>query len=373
MKLRALLVVMCAALLVVPAAFAEMSANTSLSADVETNTTVSGDSTEVSGGDDVTSFVFKQTGEVGVALESKLEADTGWFAAGKGKLTLASDGGASAGDVWIQIGKVDGSDIQVGRFGLNGAFSKGQDIYIASAPGAPSRYQGDYWKGEFDGDADTIALHFGGVELGFILGSGDDTSVDIAATDPTTGQVTTSTETFGTNIYAIRPQYKFGGESFTLKVAGEYGMSVPQSTTLSGYNNDNKFQDVRYGGAVDASFVFGASTVGVSAAYGMKTGKNFDDSDMTDTTETAAFGWWKMAVGESNTLGLGAGWAKVDVDGVSADSKVEGYVSFSQQLPVEGLKIKYGASYAVATLEPEGCDSTSNSGYGARVRLNYDF
>jgi hypothetical protein len=119
--------------------------------------------------------------------------------------------------------------------------------------------------------------------------------------------------------------------------------------------------------------MFGASTIGISGAYVKITGKTIDDRDAAETDQTAIFGWWKMAVGEANTVGLGFGWAGVDVENVGNDTKLEGYVVFIQQLPVEGLKIKYAASYAGATLDPDAGDSFDNAGYGARIRLNYDF
>jgi hypothetical protein len=378
MKLRALLVVMCAALLVVPAAFAETTASMSISGDVETNTTVEGQNIEVKGGDDLTSLVWTNSGRTHIQFDGMLEGDTGWFAAAKGDAMIATTGSTGVDDAWVKFGAIDSWDVLVGRYEAWGAFSKGEDVYIASAPAQPARYQGDYWRGRFGGDAGNIALHFGGLELGFILGgAAGDSPVIVTETDPDTGNVVTRVVVlpFGLDAYAFRPVYKFSGGSFSMAIAGEYGAFMPQDNKIvtDDYVGDNNFQENRYGGAIDLQGMFGASTIGISGAYGMITGKTIDDRDLDDTTQTSVFGWWKMAVGEANTVGLGLGWAGVDVENVGNDTKIEGYVVFIQQLPVEGLKIKYAASYAGATLDPEGGDSFDNSGFGARVRLNYDF
>jgi hypothetical protein len=377
MKLRALLVVMCAALLVVPAAFAETTATMSISGDVETNTTIELQTVEVPGGDDLNSNAWTNDGRTHIAFEGRLEGDTGWFAAALGDAMIATTGSTGVDDAWVQFG-TEAFSVKVGRYELNGLFDKGEDVYIASAPAQPARYEGNFWRGRFGGTVDNVGLYFGGLELGFILGgASDDSPIIITETDPNTGQVTTRVVTlpFSVNAYAFRPVYTLSTDRFTFEIGGEYGMYVPQADKIStaDYSGDNNYQENRFGGAFNVVGMFGSTSVGISASYGQITGSEIDDSDMNDVTEMAVFGMAKIPVGEANTLGLGVGYSGVEVDKVGDDNKIEAYVSFIQQLPVEGLKIKYAASYAGANLSPDAGSDISNSGFGARIRLNYDF
>jgi hypothetical protein len=379
MKLRVLFVVMCAALLVVPAAFAETTASMSIAGDVETNTTLEWQNVEIKGDDDLTSFVVNNSGRTKIKFSGMLEGDTGWFAAAKGDALISTTGTTGVDDAWVQFGSSGSWSVLVGRYEAWSTFSKGEDVYIASAPAQPARYEGNYWRGRFGGDAGNIALQFGdSLEIGFILGgAAGDSPVIVTETDPDTGNVVTRVVTlpFGLDAYAIRPVYKFSGESFAMTIGGEYGTFLPQDNKIvtDDYAGDNNYKEDRYGASIDLQGMFGASTIGLSGAYGKITGKTIDDRDAAETDQTAIFGWWKMAVGEANTVGLGFGWAGVDVENVGNDTKLEGYAVFIQQLPVEGLKIKYAASYAGATLDPEGGDSFDISGFVARIRLNYDF
>jgi hypothetical protein len=257
MKLRALFVVMCAVLLVVPAALAETTASMSISGDVETNTTAEGQNIEVKGGDDLTSLSWNNSGRTHIQFDGMLEGDTGWFAAAKGDAMIATTGSTGVDDAWVKFGSTGSWSVLVGRYEAWGAFSKGEDVYIASAPAQPARYQGDYWRGRFGGDAGNIALQVGdSLEIGVILGgAAGDSPVIVTETDPDTGNVVTRVVTlpFGLDAYAIRPVYKFSGESFSMAIAGEYGAFMPQDNKIitDDYAGDNNFQENRYGGAID--------------------------------------------------------------------------------------------------------------------------
>jgi hypothetical protein len=372
MKLRVLLIVMCAVLLVVPAALAETTATMSVSGDVETNTTFQSRKVENPGSDDFTENAWTNDGRTKITFEGMLEGDTGWFASANGQALLKTNGNAEVDDAWVQMG-TEGFSVKVGRYELEGLFSKGEDVYIAEAPAQPDRYEGNYWRGRHGDALGNIALIVGGLELGFVLGSGSTTESVVTGVDEA-GDLVTADFTFDVNSYAFRPVYKFSTDTLTLKIGGEYGTTMPQEDKffIGAVVTDNKYQQNRMGGAIDLSGTFGSVEAGVASAYGQITGKTVQDVDWADLTQMAVFGWAKIAVGEANTLGLGLGYARAEVEDGPNDDKIETYVSFIQQLPVEGLKIKYAASYAGANLET-GAGDINNSGFGARVRLNYDF
>ncbi len=75
----------------------------------------------------------------------------------------------------------------------------------------------------------------------------------------------------------------------------------------------------------------------------------------------------KMPIGEADQLGLAGGYTTEDVND---SNHMYGYVSYVHQLPVEGAKVKFGASFANATDMGGKDDGTA---FGARVRFNYNF
>jgi len=384
MKLRALLATACAGLLVVPSAFAEIKATIGLSGDVETNTTWEYKSIDrgAGGSDDLATNSWSNDGRTHLKLTGRIESESGWFAAGQGDAMIATSGSTGVDDAWLQFG-TSGFATKVGRYELEGLFSKGEDVYIVDAPTAPGRYEGNYMRGRFGGSAGNIGFNFNfgeasKMEVGLILGGQDGNEPAIStSTDPDTGQVVTTVTTlpFGVNVYGIRPVFVFSGGAFTVKVGGEYGLfnAKAERTTVNDVWVENKFERSKMGGAVDFAMNMGAMNFGIAGAYGQQTGQYVTGEDLPDQTQMSIFGWFKMAVGEADTFGLGAGWLQGETDGVSESDGLQGYVSYVHQMPVEGLKVKFGASYAAGTLSPDGGKDQDSDGYGVRMRFNYDF
>jgi hypothetical protein len=347
MKLR-VLAVLCAALLVAPAAFAEVSATMDLVGDVETNTTLNA---KDDGSDSVMSW--GNDGRTKLKFGGTIEGDNGWYAKGEGDGEFKTSGDVEAADYYIELG-TESFAFKIGRYELAGQFGKGQDIFIAEAPGTPGRYEGKFFRGRHS-DYNNMALIFGDFQLGLVVGSASADGT-IAYDDGTTEDVS-----FGTNVYAIRPAFTMSTDAFKLKANVEFGTYMPQNS------DNNDYTMSKMGGATNIEFAAGESTVGASFAYGMVTGDNMDGSDMGDDSTMSAFGYYTMPVGD-NSFGLGGGFTMESVDDAD-DTMFETFASFNQQLPVEGLWVKYGASFAGASFDA-GDDTTA---FGARVRFNYAF
>jgi hypothetical protein len=383
MKLRALVATMCAVLLVAPAAFAETTSTMSISGDVETNSTFEISTTEKgAGNDDLTQTGMTHDGRTHITFDGRTESDSGWFGAAKGDAMIATSGTTGVDDAWVQFGTSSFSML-VGRVEMESAFSKGQDTYIAEAPNMPGRYQGDFFRGRVGGGAGHVQMDFNlgeasAFQLGIMLGGADQGTTYVStSTDPNTGAVVTevlSTD-IGVNVWGARPQFKYSSGSLTVKLTGEFGMYTPKSDKycVDGYCDDNNASLTQMGGALDVSGTFGSMEAGIASAYGMETGTTIDDADLADTALMAIFGWMKMAVGEADTFGAAVGYQMKDVEDSTTDTGIETYVSYAHQLPVEGLKVTFAGSYAMASTDPEVGEGVDNSGFGVRCRFNYDF
>ncbi len=363
MKLRVLVAVLCATLLVVPAAFAELSATMNIAGDVETNTDVQ--FKDYGGNNDMS---WGNGGRTHIQFDGTIEGDNGWFAYGKGDAMIDVSGSVGVDDAYLEFGTESFSTV-IGRYEAPGAFGKGQDTFIAAAPYAPSRYQGDYARGR--NPINNIALKFaGGFELGVIVGGLEAGTIYGITTDPDTGITTPGVITLDTaiNAYGARPVYSLSSDSFGMNVAAEYLTFVPQ-------NSDESDASIsRYGASGQFEGYFGGSTAGLSVAYGAETGQDDAGDDLLDQTTLSTFLYWTMPVGEGNSFGLGGGFTAFTVEDFTDDTMFETFASFNQQLPVEGLWIKYALSYAGASFDlDEGTDPDDTSSFGGRVRFNYDF
>jgi hypothetical protein len=394
MKLRVLLVVMCVGLLVVPAAFAEMTPTLDLAGDVETNSTIYGDSSEVLTGDAISTLILEQDGRVRLSIDGRLESDTGMYAAASGDSMLGMNGIASVDDAWIEVGK-DNFGVRVGRYEAESLYGLGNDILIVTPrniPGAyyQGRYEGNYARGRFSSGIDNISLIWSGetnyFELGFVYGGISATGpVLITTTDPDTGvpiqQIVDLA--FGFNAIGFRPVYRWTGDTIQFRIGFDSLFEWPQEDKIvtEDYAGDNKAALNLIGGAGDIQWSFGAGTLGLSLAYGLRSGQTVDGSDRDDVSQLGGFLWMTFPVREADELGIGVGYQTQDTEynigeltGLTdSGQNFGGYVSYIQQLSVESLKIKYAGSFAQTTAQPDIGEDFSSTRWGFRVRMNYDF
>lgn len=379
MKLRALFATACAGLLVAPMAFAEVSAKIGMVGDVETNTTWEYFTTENgAGSDDLNSNSWTNDGRTHLKLTGRVDSDSGWFGLAQGDAMIATNGTTGVDDAWVQFG-TSSFATKIGRYELESLLDKGQDTYIAEAPlrGA-GRYEANYFRGRFGDKIGNIGFDFtfsdtSKMQIGVILG-GKDVNSSLLSVD-STGALVESTASFGANVYAIRPVFMLTSGAFALKVGGEYGMTSAKAEKISSGDTwvDNDYEKTQMGGAVVLSMTAGTMTFGLNGAYGQTTGQWVTGEDVADLTQMAVFGWFKMPVGEADTLGLAVGYFSNDTEDVVTNDSVESYVSYAHQLPVEGLKMTFAGSYAMATADIDGGSSQDSSAYGVRMRMNYDF
>jgi hypothetical protein len=401
MKLRVLVVAMCVALLVVPAAFAELSPTLSLSGDVETNTTLFGDNTEERadiGQVEQNSILAEQSGRVRLTIDGSLESDTGLYAAAKAQSILGMNGIATTDDAWIEIGKGT-FGYRIGRYEFEGLYSKGNDILLATPPNVPGvfyqgRYEGNYARGRFATDIDNHGLTWDGernfFQIGIVYGGVSSAGPTlITTTDPETGapvqQIVQVDIPF--NAIGFRPVYKYKGDVIQFRIGFDSLFYRPQNDKIlvdipgggSEYI-DNDAEANFYGGAGDLQWGFGAGKLGISLAYGIRTPKTATGQDDDEVTQFSSFLWMTFPVREADEFGFGIEWENQETDEKFSNPGVKdkgtnfgGYLSYIQQLSVESLKIKYAAAFAQTNASSDAFEDFTSTRWGLRVRLNYDF
>ena len=359
MKLR-VLAVLCAALLVAPMAFADTTATMNIAGDVETNTNVD---FKDDGANNYTSW--GNDGRTHIEFTGRVEGDNGWFGAAVADAMIATSGTTGVDDSYVEFGNESFSFL-IGRYEAPSLFGKGQDTYITEAPGAPSRYQTDFARGRLP--INNIALKFSSLEVGIIVGGLDEGTIyGVTSDDSGATVIDVITIDEALNAYGARPVFMMNTDMMSLSIGGEYIALMPQNGDAS----DAELN--RYGFGANAEFSIGG-TLGLSVAYGGATGKDDAGEDLQDQTVLSAAGYYTMPVGEGNSLGFYGGFTSLDVEDYTTDTMFEGFISFNQQLPVEGLWIKYALSYAGASFDAEeGEDPDDTSSFGGRVRFNYDF
>lgn len=316
----------------VPQAFAE----TSLNANIETNTTFEADSN----GTDTT--LYNNDGRVEVVLESKAENENGMFAGGKGCFELGINGGVGMCDVVFMLGNPSFT-LKVGRYEDEGLFSKGQDIYVAGTD-ASQWYEVNKVRGR-DVDALGVIFNMGeNMTFGTRLGYDNDNNL---------------------NELGMRPYIIVKSGALKIKAGGEYLIKKP-------FDSDADDEETWFGAGVDVELNMGNITLGGSGTYGKNEATVVVVDDTTgisvelegEETVMSDTVYAKVKMGDS-TLGLGAGYTMED----EADTnEMFGYVSYDMPLPVEGAAVKFGASFASGD---DGVDEPT--AFGARVRFWYAF
>lgn len=366
MKIRMLLATVCASLLVVPAAFAELSPTMSLVGDVETNTTV-----ESYSDDESDSLKLINDGRTHIKFEGRTESETGYYGYAKGDAMISTNGTTGVDDAYVQFGTPSWA-FRVGRYEAEDLFSKGEDVYIAEPHGFGGRYQGNYARGR-SGTLGNLGMIFKAGEsatiyIDSLLGNESKTS-SVSSVDDA-GLPTTEDVSFGANVVGFRPMVVFAAGNMTVKAGFDYLHAMPQNDEGNDYVSD------KMGGALDLATKLGTIDLGAAVAYGIEDGTTAGNEDATERTILSTFVYTKVPVGEANLFGLAAGFSNEEKDLESVTDKAtlfETYATYVIQMPVDKLKMKLGASYAVASFEPEVGSDYDNGVFGARVRFNYDF
>ncbi len=346
MKALKILLAVAVAMMMSSVALAEINTGFNFGANVEINTDfkTSTEEASVSGGSSTDMTEFSQGGRVEFFADHRTTMDSGLYAGLKSVFSVGDDGSFGTGNNYFEIGNA-GWFVQVGRIEAEGLFGKGADIYIAGAPGAPGRYEANKARGRdnFGGRVDIMPSDALTVEVGMMYGNSGDN-----------------------NVLGARPLVKFSASGLTVKAGVDYYMETPKDSDANG-----EVTKMGFGG--NAEYGMGAITLGASAAMLIDGGKDETDADLDEAQTLSLFGYAKMAMG-AGTLGVGGGMTTLAYDKSNDESSmIETYVSYDAPLPVDGAAIKLGASYAGATIEPDGGIDQDNSAFGGRVRLWYEF
>ncbi|MDY0093632.1 MAG: carbohydrate porin [Candidatus Vecturithrix sp.] len=352
---------MCAILLIAQGALAEMTSTMSISGDVETNTTAEFLTEEGDDGDTDTSNMTND-GRVKITFTGRTEGKNGWYGAAVAQPLVSTDGATDVDDAYVEFG-TSSYAFRIGRYEAEDMMVKGEDTYIAAAPGAPERYQANYARGRFGNGLGHVAVHFKPsdalqVYLDGTIGHRTETDYNL---------LTEVDEDVTVNVFGIRPVVKFCSSLYTVKLGGDFLTSI-------GQDDDSDYELTRWGFGAYGEAAFDRLTVGVSVDRGTRGGTGIDNIDFDDEYTLSTFGYATITLSEDNALGLAAGYTMLSYDESDDEaSNIEGYINFIHQLPVEGLKIKMAGSFSTASIEPEGCSDSDNTAFGFRTRLNYDF
>lgn len=359
--LKFVVIGMCAMLLLAQGVLAEMTTTMSISGDVETNTTAEFLKEEGDDGDTDSSNMTND-GRVKVTFTGRTEGENGWYGAAVAQPLVSTDGATNVDDAYVEFGTSTFA-FRVGRYEGEDMMVKGEDTYIAAAPGAPGRYQADYARGRFGTGLGHVAVHFKPsdtlqVYLDGTIGHRTETEYnDLTAAD----------EDVSANVFGIRPVVKFTSGIYTVKLGGDLLKSI-------GQDDDSDYDLTRWGFGAHASAAFDKLTVGVSVARGARGGTGVDNIDFDDEYTLSTFGYATITLSENNALGLGAGYTMLSYDKSDDEANnIEGYINFIHKLPVEGLKVKFAGSFSTASIEPEVGSDSDNTAFGVRMRVNYDF
>jgi hypothetical protein len=323
-------------ILFAPKAFAGLTVNVEINTDFESKTTENG----AADGADLDETFFLQGGRVCFSADGKKEAESGMYAYVKGQAMLNDDASVGVDDALFEIGTATWF-LKAGRFEGEGLFSKGQDIYIIGAPGAPGRYEANAARGRGD-----VAF-----ALGFVPNSNMKIEVDVLYD--------------AANSVGARPLVKFSSDTFTIRAGADFVRTTPTDNDA-----DQETTTVGFGG--DAQFNVSSLNLGASAAFRTVGGKDATGADLDDAKTLSTFGWLKMSVG-GGSFGAGAGYTKLSYkDSDDEKSMMEAYLVYDRALPVEGAAAKFAVSYAKAKIEPASGSDTENSAFGARLRLWYE-
>ena len=355
--LRYAMIVLCAMLLLAQGVWAEMTTTMSISGDVETNTTAEFLTEEGDDGDTDTSNMTND-GRVKVTFNGRTEGENGWYGAAVAQPLVSTTGSTNVDDAYVEFG-TSSFAFRVGRYEGEDMMVKGEDTYIAAAPGAPGRYQADYARGRHGDGMGHVAVHFKPSDAlqVYLDGTiGHRTETDSVAD-----------EDVSANVFGIRPVVKFTSGIYTVKLGGDLLKSSAQ-------DSDGDYDLTRWGFGAYGEAAFEKIKVGVSVARGTRGGTGVDNIDFDDEYTLSTFGYATITLSEDNALGLGAGYTMLSYDESDDEaSNIEGYANFIHKLPVEGLKIKIAGSFSTAAIEPEVGSDADNTAFGVRVRMNYDF
>ncbi len=359
--LKLVVIAMFAMLLLAQGVWAEMTTTMSIAGDVETNTTAEF-LKEEGDDDDKDSSNMTNDGRVKVTVTGRTEGENGWYGAAVAQPLVSTDGATNVDDAYVEFG-TSSFAIRIGRYEGEGGFSKGEDVYIAAAPGAPGRYEANYARGRFDKGLGHVGFHFSPsdnlkIYVDTTIGHRTETDYNI---------LTEADEDVNVNVFGVRPVVKFSNDAFTVKVTGDMLKSI-------GQDDDSDYDLTRWGFGVDASTTFGGATIGAAVARGTRGGTGVDNIDFDDEYTLSTFGYVTIPVMEDDAIGAAVGYTMLSFDKSDDEAKnLEGYLVYIHQLPVEGLKIKFAGSFSTAALEPEYGSDADNTAFGFRVRMNYDF
>jgi len=331
MKLRTLILVLVASLMVFQLAYAEptvvMSGNGRIDWTVE----------QASNGSDVLSISPGSRMLVGVTARN--ETEDGLFAEAYGEAEWQVGGDTAAGDVYIQVGNPT-MNLQVGNCGDDDMFVWGEDFYVAEIDGV------DLYDGGYVPAANTAFVNFNAsdnlkVQFGTRLSSGE-------------------YDGFDANEYGVRPVITLTMDTITVGAGAEYFMASPQDS-----DGDGERTNLGFGGYVTAAL--GNITIGGGIALGNTDGKSFeDDSDIGEEDYLQARGFATFTFGEKYTLGVAGGMAQEDT---SEDDSVFGYLAYYiDPFMVDGLLLQTGAGFASGTVADEDVTVV-----GGRIRLRYNY
>ncbi len=282
---------------------------------------------------------FDMGGRVKVSITGDHKVNDTVVLSGVGQLLIKEDGSTGVDDAYFRLGS-DVWGIKFGRYEAIDLHSKGADTLLLTWEGI-EYYQANAARGRID-DAGQIGLEISPSDrftfnLDTVWGETDGD-----------GGVTPNEDA----IAGFRPAIQ---------------VNITDALQLTaGYDYLEDGDSETKGAGIALSYAADAFTLKLNVADGTKETAGAEDWDNTSININAVFG------------DFGIGYVNVDDDnsGFSSDT-IYGHYQFSNLMGNENAAAKIGLSYtdpdAVFIDEDTGAASSSDSGYGIRLRFNYTF
>jgi len=328
MKALRILLVAAMAMMMVSGAFAQ---DYEFSMGGRADYTLGFTSTEVGDADAVTTLETGDGGRVQLKGNVSKELDNGATAALEGVINIERDSvGADAARVKYINGPLTVTMIKAARPSF---MDKGNDFYIPQDP---------LYNGEGETSEKGVSFEYAGEGMKFA----------------------TTVNYEGSNKICVHPYIEMGMGAATIKAAADYHTEFPTDTDADGPTVSN------FGGGVGVSTTMGAISLGASAGYLVKGGKDDAGDDIDATNQMSAYFFSKIPVG-AGEIGVNGGYNMESVDNV--DNDLTGYqvnVVYEQNnVIVPLLKLDIGGGYSY--MEDHSKVETKKT--GGQVRLRYEF
>lgn len=302
---------------------------------------------------DVDEMTNHMSGYVKLILKGQAETESGWIMDAQGDLILNNESSSAPSAIWLDDSwmrfRKGSFSLKLGKFEAEYLFPKGNDVYVAWAPGSPGRYEGSYARGR--GTLGNFALSSSlsekvWMEVAGVYGNTTAYGVGLDGANVAVNQ------------YGLRPVVKLTAGPLTLKGGVDFLTQMPK-------NSDADGNTTKLGFALNSELRIGKFALGLVGTSGTEGGESYvDGSDLEDvtTTSTNTYLQYFMDKGEfSTSVGY---W----IEDANDSNAMYWYGAYTRYLPfnANSTKLSVGLTYANVR---DLVDAEDSDVYGVMVKL----